>query len=66
MQIQNNEDEFEAALSNALLQVQNCQKQHLFDSCMKCSKVFECEIRKIYIDKVYNSMNKGHTGGFEF
>ena len=66
MPIQNSEDEFEEALSIALLQIQECQKQHLFDSCMKCSKVLECEIRKNYVDKVYNSMNKGHTGGFEF
>jgi transcription elongation factor Elf1 len=35
-------------------------------SCTNCSKIFECNIRKSYIKAVYQSMNKGHGGGFEF
>jgi len=33
---------------------------------MKCIKILECEIRDKYIKAVYESMNKGSGGGFEF
>jgi hypothetical protein len=33
---------------------------------MKCEKMFGCEIRELYVKAVYESMNKGRSGGFEF
>ncbi len=46
--------------------VKKCQKEHKIDSCLKCKEVIGCEIRKTYINAVYQSMNKGDSGGFEF
>lgn len=33
---------------------------------MKCDFILECELREIYVKAVYESMNKGSGGGFEF
>jgi hypothetical protein len=46
--------------------VKKCQKEHKVDSCLKCKEIIGCEIRKTYINAVYQSMNKGDSGGFEF
>ena len=43
-----------------------CQKEMEVQSCFKCVKVIGCEIRNEYVKKVYESMNKGQGGGFEF
>lgn len=59
-------DEFEVALDVMLVELQNCQHEKMVDSCMKCSKILDCFLRKKYVDSVYISMNKGHGGGFEF
>ncbi len=36
------------------------------NSCKPCSQFFECILRKKYVVAVYESMNKGSSGGFEF
>lgn len=59
-------DIYDATLSENIEQLQECQKQKSVDSCMKCSEILECILRKKYVDSVYASMNKGHGGGFEF
>ena len=59
-------DEWEEKLEIELDKLKQCQKTKHFDSCSKCSEFFECEVRKSYIKAVYESMNKGSTGGFEF
>jgi hypothetical protein len=46
--------------------VKKCQNEHKINSCLKCEKIIGCEIRKTYINAVYQSMNKGDSGGFEF
>jgi len=43
-----------------------CQKEMELQSCLKCKKIIGCEIRNEYVKKVYESMNKGQGGGFEF
>ena len=43
-----------------------CQKSKNIDSCLKCEKIIGCKIRNNYVKAVYNSMNKGQSGGFEF
>jgi hypothetical protein len=59
-------DEYQKVLSEKKEILQKCQKDKKIDSCMKCEKTFECEIRKNYINAVYESMSHGETGGFEF
>ena len=59
-------DEWEQKLEIELVKLKQCQNTKQLDSCSKCPEFFECEIRKLYIKSVYESMNKGSTGGFEF
>ena len=59
-------DKWELALDEMLKKLKQCQEKHSVDSCMKCSKVIGCEVRKEYVNAVYESMNKGSGGGFEF
>jgi hypothetical protein len=59
-------DEWEQNLEVKLVELNECQTSKQFDTCSKCSEFFECNIRKSYIKAVYESMNKGSAGGFEF
>ncbi|MDD3775107.1 MAG: hypothetical protein PHV08_04005 [Sulfurovaceae bacterium] len=59
-------DKWEEALQEALALLQECQKSCDLVSCYECGKLLECEIRNNYVKAVYESMNKGETGGFEF
>ena len=59
-------DEWEEKLEVKLNDLKECQIEKQYDSCSKCSLFFECDIRKSYIKAVYESMNKGSAGGFEF
>lgn len=59
-------DEWEIKLDNMLVELKNCQESNTLNSCTPCSQFFECELRKKYILAVYESMNKGSGGGFEF
>jgi len=46
--------------------LKECQASNNINSCMKCPKIIECELRDKYVKSVYASMNKGQDGGFEF
>ncbi|RXJ87596.1 hypothetical protein [Arcobacter sp. CECT 8985] len=59
-------DEWELKLDAALKELKQCQVSKELNSCSSCSLFFECELRKKYILAVYESMNKGSGGGFEF
>jgi hypothetical protein len=59
-------DEFELLLEKKLQELKKCQEEKNFKSCSECLEFLECELRKEYVDAVYNSMSKGDTGGFEF
>ena len=59
-------DKWQLALDNPLDTLKQCQINKNIDSCMKCDKILDCEIRDNYIKAVYESMNKGSGGGFEF
>jgi recombinational DNA repair protein RecR len=59
-------DEWDEALEKHIVVLKECQQSFNFDSCNPCEKFFDCEIRKKYVIAVYESMNKGSTGGFEF
>ena len=59
-------DEWKIALKHKKADLEACQKEHELNSCMKCEKLLDCEIRDAYIKAVYDSMSKGKGGGFEF
>ncbi|QKF82021.1 hypothetical protein [Halarcobacter ebronensis] len=59
-------DEWDEKLELKLVELNECQTTNGLDSCTPCDKFFECELRKRYILAVYESMNKGSGGGFEF
>lgn len=66
--MQNNQtlDEWDEKLETALKELKACQNSFELQSCNACDKFFECELRKKYVLTVYESMNKGSGGGFEF
>jgi hypothetical protein len=59
-------DKWQELLDKELEKLALCQQSKNVDSCMKCQSILECEIRDIYVKAVYESMNKGSGGGFEF
>ncbi len=59
-------DEWELALKQKKRELEDCQKKEQVKSCLACPKLLNCETRDAYVHAVYNSMNKGAGGGFEF
>jgi hypothetical protein len=59
-------DEYTLKLEEKKEIVQKCQEAKGLQSCLNCETLFECETRKEYVLAVYESMNKGQSGGFEF
>ena len=59
-------DEWEIKLEEKIVELKSCQDSNNLKTCSDCSKFFECELRKKYVISVYESMNKGSGGGFEF
>jgi hypothetical protein len=59
-------DEWKIALQHKRTELEACQQEHHLNSCMKCEKLLDCNIRDAYIKAVYDSMSKGKGGGFEF
>ena len=59
-------DEWQIALTHKKAKLETCQTEHQVNSCMKCDKLLDCELRDAYIKAVYDSMSKGKGGGFEF
>lgn len=62
----NEKDQWDLALDEQIVILKNCQNDHSVDSCMKCEHVLNCNTRDGYVKAVYESMNKGSGGGFEF
>ena len=59
-------DKWEEALEVQIKILHECQNNHNLKSCTLCQEFLECPTRKLYIKTVYESMNKGSGGGFEF
>lgn len=59
-------DEWEIKLEEKIKELQACQESKAYKSCNSCEEFFDCELRKKYVIAVYESMNKGSGGGFEF
>lgn len=62
----NENDEWDEKLELKIQELNQCQTSLSYESCNSCDKFFECEIRRQYVRAVYESMNKGAGGGFEF
>ncbi|MEA2049883.1 MAG: hypothetical protein U9O56_04060 [Campylobacterota bacterium] len=62
----NSNDKWQVALDQQLKILKECQKSKHLKSCMQCNIVLNCDTRDKYIKSVYESMNKGTGGGFEF
>lgn len=63
---ENSLDEWQIALSQKKAELEECQTEHHVSSCLRCEKLLDCELRDAYVKAVYDSMNKGTGGGFEF
>ncbi len=59
-------DEWQITLQQKKAELESCQALQNLNSCMKCQKLLDCEVRDSYIKAVYDSMSKGKGGGFEF
>jgi len=59
-------DRWEEALDSKHEELRRCQREHGLSSCLSCQELLACSIRKAYVNAVYESMNKGRGGGFEF
>ena len=59
-------DQWDQQLDQQLEIIYKCQQEHNVDSCMECEHLLNCETRDNYVKAVYESMNKGSGGGFEF
>ena len=57
---------YEQKLDIEIKRLQECQVEHQVKSCKDCEHYIGCDVRKTYVNAVYNSMSKGDTGGFEF
>ena len=53
-------------LDSKIVELESCQNQNAVDSCLKCANLIGCELRKSYVDAVYQSMNDGESGYFDF
>ncbi|WP_456429542.1 hypothetical protein [Nitratifractor sp.] len=60
------EDRWQKALEEKSRELKRCQEEHNLRSCLSCEKILGCSIRNAYVNAVYESMNKGRGGGFEF
>ena len=63
---QQQKDKWQIQLDEQLIVLKKCQNEHNLNSCMQCSEILNCQVREKYISAVYESMNKGTGGGFEF
>jgi hypothetical protein len=61
-----NLDHWQLTLQEKKTQLEACQIEHGFKSCLNCEHLLSCDIRESYVAAVYESMSKGTGGGFEF
>lgn len=59
-------DIWQNRLEQNLNALKKCQEEKNTQSCLKCTQILECNTRKTYVKSVYESMNKGQGGEFEF
>jgi hypothetical protein len=63
---QNLRDKYKLKLEKHLKELERCQEQKSIESCTECKEILICGLRDNYVLAVYESMNMGQGGGFEF
>lgn len=59
-------DSFSQHLSDEIRILQSCQQENNLHSCMPCDSFLSCQKRKDYVKAVYDNLNKGQDGAFDF
>lgn len=59
-------DKFKIKLEEKTMELKACQSSNFYQSCWECSSCLDCRLRLDYIKSVYESLNKGNGGSFEF
>ncbi|MGI0406818.1 hypothetical protein ACRE1S_06150 [Helicobacter himalayensis] len=59
-------DNFSQHLDDEIRILQSCQQEKSLHSCMPCDSFFSCQKRKNYVKAVYDNLNKGQDGAFDF
>ena len=59
-------EDVDQLLEKSVKELKNCQESNKLKSCLSCSKLLICDIRLLYVNLIYKSMNKKESGGFEF
>ena len=59
-------DPYLQRLEEETVSLQKCQQERGLSSCTPCEHQMGCERRNTYVTAVYQSMNKGQGGGFDF
>ena len=59
-------DSFEEISNIKSQEVKECQNSKNLETCNDCEKLLDCNTRDEYVKAIYNNMNKGKVGGFEF
>lgn len=57
---------YQEKLEESLKKLKESQNSNGVESCLQCEKVIGCEVRNLYVKLVYESMNGGESGDFEF
>jgi len=58
-------DQYEKRHIEKLNELNECELR-VNNSCLKCKKFFDCNLRASYVDAVYKSMSKDNNGNFNF
>ena len=66
MNLAETNDQWQKALEEKKSELQKCQKSKGYKSCLPCPEIDNCTLRDAYVKAVYESMNRGKGGGFEF
>jgi hypothetical protein len=56
----------EEMLEVKVKELRSCQEKIGKTSCFSCEKVLNCQTKQEYVKAVYESMNQGSSGGFDF
>ena len=59
-------DKFEIEFDKKTQDLLDCQQKNGIDSCFKCEKILDCQIRDDYVKATFENMSKGQSGGFDF
>ncbi len=60
------QDPYREKLLKELDKLKKCQEEKGVKSCLECVETVGCKTRNEYVFAVYESMNRGEGGGFEF